>query len=147
MAVSGSSGRGSSKFIASDLPRSFLHRPFKRFNQCKPLVKMASSSASTTSLPALTTIFTPPNYCTSTVSSYNSGDPTTFHELAWTKNYPQCYPSLAAAGLTFSPGVCPQGYVSIAQSLRTIDSTNVETQMECCPRYETHHEEMTSTDD
>lgn len=94
-----------------------------------------SLSPSTTPLPALTTIFTPPSYCLSTLSSYQSTGSTAYFELAPTSSFPQCYPSPFPRSLTFSPGVCPGGYVSVTQSLRVVGSSNIETEMQCCPRY------------
>jgi hypothetical protein len=91
-------------------------------------------STTTTAVPALTTTFTPPASCLSTVYSYGGSPDAHWDELG-PADVLNCLPPAyqTTPGFFYSPGVCPEGYSQACSSVVAIGSLT-ETRATCCPR-------------
>ncbi|KAH6649168.1 hypothetical protein BKA67DRAFT_382755 [Truncatella angustata] len=78
----------------------------------------------------LTTVFTPPSECLSTIFWSSGGQ----YQLGYST---ECIPSGPAPSLSsyFSPGLyCPESYTVACTDLVILGATSTETQAVCCPR-------------
>lgn len=97
-------------------------------------VSSATGSISTgwPSLPALTTIFTPPASCSDLPFTYT--DSKFWRDAALSRT--ECYPPLYLPPPNwneYSPGVCPDKYTPNIYTIFTYTNKQVETYAFCCP--------------
>lgn len=88
------------------------------------------------SAPALTTIFSPPSECFSTVYLYTTNDDEWYQLGPDPKVFTSCYPPhySPAPDFYYSPARdCPLGYTTAAVDTLTTFGTVTETRATCCP--------------
>jgi hypothetical protein len=81
---------------------------------------------------ALTTIFTPPaECCDNSYTSYGSAVYVRDVNVESTQCYPEGFEAVWSAGEPFSPGVCPDSYVTASQGAWSGNGDG--TAARCCP--------------
>jgi len=120
--------------VAPEMPRTPGASQAPEFLPCSPIrhITPFTLKMSTTGFP-LTSTFTPPATCLSTLYYYDS--PTGFWVELGPSNAPDCLPPnyQSSLGIYYSPGVCPSGYTEACSSSVLVDSLT-ETRATCCPR-------------
>jgi len=93
---------------------------------------ITSTSLTLTSLGPLTTYWTPPTTCLSTITFNGEG----WLGVGMTSGLVDldCYPPSFATDAVYSPGVCPRGWTSgCSPSLTSISFGSTVTAIQCCP--------------
>jgi len=105
------------------------------------ITTQTTATSYSTPTPPLTTTFTPPASCLSEI--YDIGNYVDYENFPYANGVltlgppgaSQCYPYGWASSIYYSPGFCPQGYITVSASLNFLDSSKTtETVATCCPR-------------